>query len=93
MFQSFYSDGFPPADCQMKYWEKVFRARRQWLRSLVKNGLFQVNNDGEMFMNKTYRYFDGSGDVTDFFTGQAKEEGPGKWLLNLSQGGIDFNQI
>ncbi len=46
-----------------------------------------------MFMNKTYRYFDGSGDVTDFFTGQAKEEGPGKWLLNLSQGGIDFNQI
>ena len=41
-----------------------------------------------MVMNKTYRYFNGQTDVTDFFTGHAVEESEGKWLLTLSQGGI-----
>jgi len=43
-----------------------------------------------MLMNKTYRYFDGTTDITGSFTGSAKEERPGEWELVLSQGGEHF---
>lgn len=48
------------------------------------------NTGGLLYMNKTYRYFNGETDITDSFTGKARPEAGtngGKWLLELSQGG------
>jgi len=50
---------------------------------------------GSLKMNKSYRYFDGSTQVTDSFTGLAElqeDEGAASWLLTLSQGGERTNR-